>query len=575
MFLLSTFVGVVVFMLVYLDYCRRTKKKRRHLTAKYFDEDKLWTMESQKERIELNPKTPEHHACREYNNNNHHNNNNNNHHNNNNHTKHVHGDIEEECEEEEEKIDVYANTSVASPFLKRNYDLNPPINGRHLNMSSPMADVQDPQRQLRHDAIVPPPDEFTERHRCVTSSRPHTMTSYISDTSLGDPRHDVGTRRHCGDVGPAVGQSYDELNHFNERNGQRVLEYHLSETFATPAKYIGPPKRNSAKKELPSSRVKCSGECECKITSEGRSRSSSLHQFQRNNTNNNMKMMTNQKVNKRSWKMQKCDENALQTYNFTQHTICSDNEASRRKRRCVAEYKRGGGGSVRGGGKRRRNHGNSLSDIPCRCRKTSSASSNFNCCSSVTSNGQSSPDEEDDDEFGLGSRPPFSSQDQRSLKKDNEMRCLREESGYQTRDTGTDSLCSSSVSTDQEDNRMFLPLHTNLNYSSCKSKSCSMRNYGNRQLRGNGHGNGSLGNGGHGNGGIPGDASKVSRHFQKRGGDNGGGIHTTVDVPPPHKRNCTSTDVPTCYDSSLDDDYSTCTHVPGHRGMDGTVDNID
>ena len=52
-----------------------------------------------------------------------------------------------------------------------------------------------------------------------------------------------------------------------------------------------------------------------------------------------------------------------------------------------------------------------------------------------------------------------------------------EESGYQSHETGTDSLCSSTRSTDQEDTQMFSPTSTaSLKNNGSRNKVCRVRN---------------------------------------------------------------------------------------------------
>lgn len=63
---------------------------------------------------------------------------------------------------------------------------------------------------------------------------------------------------------------------------------------------------------------------------------------------------------------------------------------------------------------------------------------------------------------------------QSSQTTNEEVKKLRfiEESGYQTHDTGSDSLCSSPFSTDQEDSRMFMPAYMTPTYCTDVCRSC-------------------------------------------------------------------------------------------------------
>lgn len=142
--------------------------------------------------------------------------------------------------------------------------------------------------------------------------------------------------------------------------------------------------------------------------------------------------------------LQRCEE-TRPLRNFSRSGICSDNEAARRKKHCASDMNKHSG-CISSNSHRDRT---SLSNMYCTgCGQPDVV--DLNCSSSLTSNCQSSHcDEEYQDRRQSGSRTRYHI----------------EESGYHSHDTGTDSLCSSAFSTDQEDSRISSPisLSSNLN----------------------------------------------------------------------------------------------------------------
>ena len=149
--------------------------------------------------------------------------------------------------------------------------------------------------------------------------------------------------------------------------------------------------------------------------------------------------------------MQRCEE-SVPHRSTSQRAIYSDNEVTRRRRRCEVEYKHV--------------HDCNETETPRYMLYCStcgiSKESHLNCCSSLTSNCQSSYDEDCPDYHG--------SLPSRFNKRMKNKQFSVEESGYQSHDTGTDSLCSSTFSTDQEDSRMFAPASVSSSlHNGCRS----------------------------------------------------------------------------------------------------------
>ena len=137
----------------------------------------------------------------------------------------------------------------------------------------------------------------------------------------------------------------------------------------------------------------------------------------------------------------------------SQQAIYSDNEDSRRRRQ------RGLGCNY---DRNCREPGTSLCDLHSPMYELSEVY-HHNCHSTLSSKCQSLHNEQFGDDH-----VPLSSSSNKNIKN-NEYSIG--ESGYQSHDTATDSLCSSVFSTDQEDSHMFSPASASV-YSACRSKTC-------------------------------------------------------------------------------------------------------
>ena len=497
--LLSMFLGVVLCLCIFLDYCRRTKIRRdRDLKETKSEIPELQPVECN-ERIELinskmaertrNDSSPNQkfiiYANNSNNNTNNNNNNNNkNNNNNNNNTTNSEG----------EDADVYANMSVTTPFINRNpeHDLFLP---NHIN--------PDEETSLSSASLPPSQNDFLVEttlalsHDLLTptvgckSDKNHTPCLIVtSATSTGSSNNTLMSQRKTNQRNSVIGEIkeiYFEERPLDDNLASSLYEYtdvgqyHASDDYSSSPmpnsmayhrtdNYVVPPcvqlaptnKRPINKDEIlqedtfirnvDSKRMrKCNpkdkpGLHKCRSLDEPKKKTYFAN-------NGNQYLVRNPRRG-RIHVMQSCDESVPQR-SCNQKAIYSDNEASRRRRRCEMEYKRSCSCHEQG---------LSLNDLYCtKCGK--SEESHLNGCSSLTSNCQSSHDEAYGDHHG----PLLSISDER-IK--NEEYCI-EESGYQSHDTGTDSLCSSTFSTDQEDSRMFLPSSVNnAIQNGCRSKTC-------------------------------------------------------------------------------------------------------
>ena len=479
--LLSMFVGMVLCLCFSLDYCRRTKRKR----SKGLKESKVtlvpdFQIVESNERIELiNPKMmeiitlngslPRHKmlSCNEG------------------------GYINDDDED-----DVYA---VSTPFFKRSLEhkllIHNHMDPKQERPFSPST-LPPPPKHFLHEIsssssneLLPPPNDFSGDKNYIpcakiTTSTPTgsasntlraTQKTIPRDRSNSEIVEEIYLEELTSDKNMEsslyeyieIGQYHAGDEYSSGPHIPRSMTYHRTDNYVVPpnVKFAPMNRRTTSNDEtsqedtfirnVDSKRMrKCNpkdkpGLHKCRSLDEPKKKTYFA--------NNGKQYLVRNPRRGRIHVMQSCDESVPQR-SCNQKAIYSDNEASRRRRRCEVEYKRSCSCHEQG---------LSFNDLYCmKCGK--SEESHLNGCSSLTSNCQSSHDEAYGDHHG----PLLSVSNERIKNKQFRV----EESGYQSHDTGTDSLCSSTFSTDQEDSRMFLPATLNncLN-NGCRSKACHIR----------------------------------------------------------------------------------------------------
>lgn len=480
--LLSMFAGMVLCLCFFLDYCRRAKKRK---SKQILENNKMGLVQDIHPLVEcgdnfelmrpkivevlsMNGSLPRHKvlSCGDDGclNNNH--------------------QLDRGC-------DIYADSA---PFFKRSLEHKSLIHHNHIhqmqdrpfspnNLPAPPNHFLIDTSSSSSNELVPPPDEYISdeddlNDMTCTSIRASTPSGSINKT-LSSPQKLLAydqldeddeeselvaieevylAEQELADHMEGEAYEYVEVAPYHHGSDEyssspfvpRNLMYHRTDNYVVgpKAKYASMTSRRTTSNDETSQEESLIRQVDPKQQRHRKNNSKEKPSLQKSKsldepkrkyfTLNSHHLVRNPKNKGRIHVMQRCTD-SLPRRGYNQKAIYSDNEASRRRRRYDTPEAHG-----------------------C-CHDNQEP--HMKCCSSLTSNGHSS---QDGDNHG-----PLLSISNELIKN---KQCCVEESGYQSHDTGTDSLCSSSFSTDQEDSRMFLP-SSNARTCDCRSKSCRTRGH--------------------------------------------------------------------------------------------------
>lgn len=438
--LLSMFLGLVLCLCICLDYCRRSRRQKKDIKSNWnLVEVTDAQLDDYNERIELiNSKLLEE-------------------------SKQLVDDKEKPCGNNEDG-DVFVNMSVTAPFLHKNgvldekrfFSPRSQITLPSLHVHPPSCNYDGDNTGTIHSdsSTICSVNSRKSMHRAIPEEKYNSEMSEIKevfgengDMMLSD----------CGEYEYIEVEGYHDCDNFSDNT---QVAYHETENYLVPKKFASLNRRPDANDVTAGNEPVCYRTLEpkrirriphhqkdCSVIQKSTSLDgpkmkcchSNISSLQRCSNNNNTQQQEGARNSKRVHVMPRCHEPQALRNSNNKYTH-SDNEVSRRRLCNEGEHQRAC----------KYYHGHNtrettINDYCNTCGK--SEESHLKCDSSLTSNCQSSSH----DEYSTDHGPLLSISNELIKNK----KCCVEESGYQSHDTGTDSLCSSS--TDHEDSRVFLP----------------------------------------------------------------------------------------------------------------------